>query len=74
MQSAVNDYKAWQSEMLGRDINPSHLISLLMQTGIKRVELVSPVFTMLQDGSNHTVPQIASCGTVTITNGGFENE
>lgn len=74
VQSAVDDYKAWQNEMLGRDINPSHLISLLMQTGIKRVELTSPTFTALRDGSNHTVPQIASCGTVTITNGGFENE
>lgn len=74
VQSAVDDYKAWQSEMLGRDINPSHLISLLMQTGIKRVELTAPSFTVLQDGSGHTVPQIASCGTVTITNGGFENE
>lgn len=74
VNQAVADYKAWQSERLGRDINPSHLISLLMQTGIKRVALTAPAFTVLHDGTDHSVPQIATCGTVTVTNGGFENE
>lgn len=74
VQDAVNQYILWQAGKLGRDINPSYLIGLLMQTGIKRVDLVSPAFTPLREGSDDTVPQIASSGTVTITNGGYENE
>lgn len=74
--AAVEEYKAWQRAKLGRDINPSKLISLLMATGIKRVALTSPVFTSLYDGSDpdHPVPQIAAASTVTVTNGGVEDE
>lgn len=74
VQAAVDEYAEWQCAKLGRDINPSHLIGLLMQTGIKRVELTSPAYTALRDGSDNTVPQLASKGTVSITNGGYENE
>ncbi len=51
VQAAVDEYTAWQSARLGRDINPSYLTGLLMQTGVKRVELAEPVFTVLKDGS-----------------------
>lgn len=73
---AVNEYVAWQCGKLGRDINPSKLISMLMQTGIKRVALTAPTFTTLYDGNDpdHPVPQIATVGTVTVTNGGVEDE
>lgn len=71
---AVADYTAWQCGKLGRDINPSVLIGKLMQTGIKRLELTSPSFTELRDGRDNTVPQIAAVGTVTVTNGGHEDE
>lgn len=74
VEAAVNQYKAWQSAKLGRDINPSYLLGLLMQTGIKRVVLSQPVFTSLRDGSDNTVPQIAAAGAITITDGGYENE
>lgn len=74
VNAAVAKYTAWQSGKLGRDINPSYLISLLMQTGIKRVVVSSPTFSPLRDGSDHTVPQIAKLGTVTATNGGYEDE
>lgn len=74
VNAAVAKYTAWQSAKLGRDINPSYLISLLMQTGIKRVVVSSPAFTSLRDGSDHTVPQLAKLGTVTATNGGYEDE
>ncbi len=74
VQEAVGNYVKWQYEKLGRDINPSYLIGLLMQTGIKRVVLTSPVFTELSDGSDDTTPEIATVGTITITNGGYENE
>ncbi len=45
-----------------------------MQTGIKRVDLVSPVFTVLNDGADGSAPQIASVRNISVTNGGFEDE
>jgi len=112
VEAAVERYNVWQCARLGRDINPSHLIGLLMQTGIKRVELRAPAFTVLRDGGGtkgapagaqqsgadgekeegteqsgalaesrseadevaSDVPQVARAGTVTITNGGYEDE
>lgn len=78
IEAAVNDamerYQAWQCAKLGRDINPDELRKYLYTTGIKRVELVSPVFTPLRDGRDKTVPQVARIGTVTVTNGGYEDE
>jgi phage-related baseplate assembly protein len=83
VQAAVEEYTAWQAGKLGRDINPSKLIDLMMHTGIKRVEVREPVFTQLQDGNlstedslplAQTIPQIATVGTITLVNGGVENE
>ncbi len=75
VNAAIAEYKAWQSARLGRDINPSKLISFLMGTGvIKRVVVTSPTFTRLKDGSDHTAPQLAVAGTTTVTNGGVEDD
>lgn len=77
VKKAVDDYIHWQSGKLGRDINPSHLVSMLMQTGIKRVELTQPVYHALNDGSDNSVPQVAQipdAEDITITNGGYEDE
>lgn len=74
LQAAVNEYAAWQCAKLGRDINPSRLQSLLMRTGIKRVELTAPAFTPLKGGTGKDVPQAAKLGNVTILNGGVEDE
>ena len=86
VQTALEEYKLWQAGKLGRDINPSKLISLLMSTGIKRVDLRSPAFTKLRDGNLYmgsegerpvlaeTIPQIAKVRSITITNGGVEDE
>ncbi len=74
VQMAVDEFNVWQCSKLGRDINPSRLINLLMQAGVKRVELNAPAFTVLQDGGSKTVPQVASFGTATIVNGGYEDE
>lgn len=74
VKAAVDEYAAWQRARLGRDINPSQLIWLLMQTGIKRVDLQEPVFTVLDDGSTGNVPQVAELGEVQIVNGGYEHE
>ena len=74
VSEAVEQYKAWQCGKLGRDINPDELREYLYHTGIKRIELTAPAFTALRDGKNKTVPQVARAGTVTITNGGYEDE
>ena len=74
VDAAVKQYVAWQCGRLGRDINPSYLIGLLMQTGIKRVDLTAPAFTVLRDGSNQDTPQVAAIGGITATNGGYEDE
>lgn len=70
----VGEFTDWQSAKLGRDINPSRLISMLMETGIKRVELEEPAFTSLWDGSGTEAPQVAVLGTVTVKSGGYEDE
>ena len=72
--AAVEEYAAWQSGRLGRDINPAKLIALLMQTGVKRVEVTSPAYQALRDGRDDTVPQIAALREKTVTNGGVEDE
>ena len=74
VNAAVEQYKAWQCEKLGRDINPDELREYLYHTGIKRIELTAPAFTALRDGRDKKVPQVARIGTVTITNGGYEDE
>ena len=74
VEKAVDDFVIWQHEKLGRDINPSELISLLMDTGIKRVELTEPEFTVLSDGTENLAPEFAKVGTINITNGGYEDE
>lgn len=74
VEAVVDQYNSWQCAKLGRDINPSYLHGLLMQTGIKRVVPAAPAFTVLRDGGNGTVPQVAKLGTIMITNGGYEDE
>lgn len=52
VEAAVQEYVSWQSAKFGRDINPDKLRDLLFHTGIKRIVLRSPVFTVLQDGKD----------------------
>lgn len=74
VQNAVNVYIEWQCAKLGRDINPDKLKNLLMQAGVKRINIREPVFTSLRSGVNNDTPQIAVVGTVNVTNGGYEDE
>lgn len=71
---AVDKYKAWQSEKLGRDVNPSKLIDILMDTGIKRVEVRSPVFATVNDGKNNKAVEVAALGSESVIRGGYEDE
>ena len=73
---AVQKYIEWQAAKLGRDINPSKLTQMLVDAGAKRVVITSPTYTHLSDGRGTpvTAPQYAVVGTVTVTNGGYEDE
>lgn len=75
VNAAVSRYTTWQSARLGRDINPSTLIGMLMEVeGVKRVNLTAPSFTVLSDGSDGNTPELAEVGTVSVTNGGYEDD
>lgn len=75
VNAKVEEYTAWQCAKLGRDINPSRLISMLMETGIKRVDLIEPAFVSLKDGSGTDAPQLARLeGTPEVIKGGYEDE
>lgn len=74
VESAVEEYIQWQQERIGRDINPSKLMWLLKDTGIKRADIIEPVFVSLKDGSDRLAPQTAKIGEIKVTNGGYEDE
>ena len=80
VNEAVQQYIGWQSGKMGRDINPDKLRYLLLEVGIKRVDLQQPAFTPLEDGkpsvdlTSDKVPQVAKVGTVTVKSGGYEDE
>lgn len=74
VESAAKDYITWQSAKTGRDVNPSKLTSLLMATGIKRVEIRAPVFQTVHDGSGTLAAEVAQLGSLNIVNGGYEDE
>ena len=77
IEAAANEYVTWQQAKLGRDINPSKLIAMLVAAGAKRVVLTAPTYQHLEDGrdpENVETPQIAQVGTITLTNGGYEDD
>lgn len=74
VEEAARQYINWQCAKLGRDVNPSYLHGLLMQAGIKRAEIAAPAFIRLSDGRNNSKPQLAQIGTVSLKNGGFEDD
>jgi phage-related baseplate assembly protein len=63
---AIDQYIIWQREKLGRAINPDELRYRIMQTMASRIELTSPVYTVLN------TDEVAVPGTITITYGGLE--
>lgn len=64
---AVEEYVTWQTNKMGRDINPSYLTAKLMEAGVKRVEVRKPVFTVVDD------IKVAKLGNKSVLNGGIEN-
>lgn len=68
VNTAIEVYNTWQTEKIGRDINPSYLIQKIMEAGAKRVDIRSPVHTVLQNNT------IAMAGTVNVMYGGIEDD
>lgn len=68
IQAALENYKKWQSEKMGRDINPSKLSEMLMSAGIKRLEIRAPAFTQIEDNA------VAILKTENVIYGGVEDE
>lgn len=48
IEEAIDSFILWQKSKLGRDINPSELISRIIMAGAKRVEITSPVYTKIE--------------------------
>lgn len=61
---AVEDYKAWQSQQIGRSINPDYLKMLLMNAGAARVEIAEPTHQTLAEN------QIAKITSTNLTYSG----
>nr|DAI05117.1 MAG TPA: baseplate assembly protein [Caudoviricetes sp.] len=67
VSAAVDSYIAWQRK-IGRDINPSKLLALVMGAGAKRAVIRSPAFTVV------STTEAAQPGTVNLVYGGLEDD
>jgi phage-related baseplate assembly protein len=68
VDKAVERYIAWQKSRLGLDILPDILHKLIMDCGVKRLEIIEPVFTVLKPNA---VAQFS--GNKTVTYEGLED-
>lgn len=66
--AAVEKYIIWQRNKIGRDINPSQLIQMMVAAGAKRVEVKLPVFQVV--GATN----VAKLVSQTVTYGGIEDD
>lgn len=67
VRKAVDEYITWQTSKMGRDINPSYLIQMMMEAGAKRVEVRQPTFRAINDIS------VGKLTSKTVLNGGMED-
>lgn len=65
---AVADYQTWQ-RAIGRDINPSQLVHMVMDAGAKRVTVTAPTYTTV-DATKVSALQ----GDAVISYGGLEDD
>ena len=66
VQAAVADYALWQRSGIGRDLNPDRLTQLVLEAGAKRVNITSPVYTVMP------ATQIAIVDSTNVVFGGYE--
>lgn len=69
VSTAMTEFTAWERAKLGRDINPSKIVQILMDvSGVKRVEVTSPAFTVVEN------TQVAHEKTISVVMAGSEAE
>ncbi|MCI8887927.1 MAG: baseplate J/gp47 family protein [Hungatella sp.] len=68
VEEAIEDYIIWQRSKIGRDINPDMLRYKAMRAGAKRVEITSPSFSVVDEGT------VAALLKRAITYGGLEDD
>jgi len=66
--TAVGLYVTWQKEILGRDVNPEKLISMVMDAGAHRVTITGPTYAAVGND------QVAISTGENINYGGLVNE
>jgi phage-related baseplate assembly protein len=69
VNAAVDGWVLWQKSAIGRDINPSELISRVMAAGVRRVVVMDPAYTVVP---NNSVAILS--GSAIVTYGGLEAE
>lgn len=71
---AVEKYQMWQSDKIGRDINPDKLKEYIMAAGAKRVKIQTPIYKILKETE---IATILSAGekelTLNYENGGIDH-
>jgi len=68
VETAIDNYITWQRSKINRDINPSELIAKAIQAGAKRIDIVSPSYSTINNSN------VAVVNTKNITYGGLEDE
>lgn len=68
VEQAVTGYVVWQ-RTIGRDINPSQLVAMVMAAGAKRVEVTAPSYTTVA-----ATAVAALTGIPTVNYGGLEDD
>ena len=68
-RAAVEEYIQWQTGKMGRDINPSYMIKLIMAAGVKRVDVRKPVFRVVEGTHVARINR----ESIIVLNGGVEN-
>lgn len=66
--AAIEQYIIWQRSKIGRDINPSQLIQMMVSAGAKRVEVKLPVFQVI--GATNVAKLVGQ----SVTYGGIEDD
>lgn len=64
VNEAAQEYKLWQTEKIGRDINPDELKKMVLNAGAARIDITAPVFTVVGDA------EVAQITAVNLTYGG----
>lgn len=69
VQTAIQEYIAWQRARIGRDINPDQLRKMLLLAGAKRLEIREPQFSAIAQESIALPAE-----EVTVLYGGLEDD